>query len=229
LAREVGGEQVFVDEEGPGTRYVNTREPVLNKSGGVIGYHPAQTVDVTGDTRGGTAPADEEDEERAHRDRKRYGKMSGRMLALGRKDRMHETVMAAFCGELGEKYACGVLVPESVKKIKKPKKGAKPELTTGIEHKHAETEIVMVRRKGPGRIASLYHLTPSGRALLAARSGKASLPGTPEVAMRTLVTSPPDDPEYKAAIGRIAMEALELLAAASAAYTEVLGEEQYAA
>ena len=199
---------------------------IRGSGGQVIGHYDPLTVDITAETRGGGAPDDDEDEERAHAEKKRYGKMSRRALALARKGAMHERVMAAYCGELGEKYAHGILVPETVKKLKQRKKQTDKELTTGIETKEkAETEVMLTRRKGPGRIASIYHLTPSGRALLAERSGKASLTGTPEIAMRTLVTSPPDDVEFKAALGRMQIEALEMLADASSAYTEVLAEE----
>lgn len=211
------GRALELDDDGV-ERYRDTREPVYNAQGGIIGYHPAETVDITAETRSSAGYTPDGDA------LENYGTYSRRVLALGRIAQIHGLVFEAYLGQLGEAYAAGVTVEI------KPKKADKPALNMGIETKQRD-EPTMVRREGPGRIAALFHLTPSGAVLLAKDSETKAKNGSgaalaPPLAMRNLLLASDQSAEMKAARERMQGEAMRMLAQACAAWAVVVEAEE---
>lgn len=215
------GRSLCEDDDGV-MRMRDTRDPIYSKGGAIIGYHPAETVRITAETR---AAAGYTPDEKALED---YGEYAGLTLKLGRASRVHGAAFESYFGELGEQYANGVLVEKGEKP--KTKAEAKPVLSMGIESKSVPTDPEMVVRKGPGRIASLYHLTASGQALLeaharsvAARGGEGLL--KPHMVIRAILVQSGLSKDTKAAIERMRAESLLMLAAACAAWNAIAEEE----
>ncbi len=131
-------------------------------------------------------------------------------------------MLEAFFGMLGESYEVGLLIEAPVSK-------PKATLGTGIETKAKEAAVV--RKKGPGRIASLFHLTRTGRILLEANRRDAIERGAnislrDEIAMKNMLAQPKHNETMRAHIVRMGAEALSLLNNAGLAWSVVVAEEK---